>query len=133
MRKLFILTTFICSFMMSSVANAEWTKITASRTGDTHYVDFDRIKRHDDKVYYWRLNDYLKPTSSGTLSYKAYYEAECGRFRLKFLTDSYYPTPMADGLPSFTNNTPDKDWHYPDPDSMSAITLKAVCNHKTMQ
>ena len=52
MKKLFILATFLSSLVMSSVVNAEWTKVGGMDGGTTHYVDFDRTKKFNGKVYY---------------------------------------------------------------------------------
>ena len=49
MKKLFILTTFLSSLMMSSMAHAEWTRVTEDSKGDIYYVDFERTKKHNGK------------------------------------------------------------------------------------
>ena len=95
MKKLLILTIFLSSLIMSSVAYAKWTEVSKNVSGDTYYVDFERIKKHDGKVYFWRLNDYLKPTKYGDISVKIYDEAECGRFRYRSLSATFYKGPMA--------------------------------------
>jgi len=134
MKKLLILTAFLSSLIMTSVANAEWTAVGESKTaGDTYYVDFERIKKQDGKVYYWALCDYLKPSPTGVMSETIYTEAECGSFRYRWLTDTFYKGPMATGDVSSSNNTPMKNWYYPSSDSVAEIILNAVCNHKTMQ
>ena len=133
MKKLLILTTFLSSLIMTSVANAEWTKLSKDTNGNTFYVDLERIKKHDGKVYFWFLADMLKPSQTGTISYIAYSEAECGRFRWKDLTFQYYNSPMASGKISSSRNSPDKDWRYPNPNSVYEFTLNVVCNHKSMQ
>jgi hypothetical protein len=115
---------------MTSVANAEWTEVSKNVNLDTYYVDLERIKKHSGKVYYWELGDYLKPTETGTMSNKAYVEAECGRFRYRFLSQTYYKGPMASGKINVSSNTPEKDWYYPPPNSSSEDILKAACNHK---
>ena len=129
MRKLFILTTFICSLMMSSMAHAEWTKVTENDTGDSSYVDFERIRKHNGKVYFWRMSDYLKPTKRGVLSGKIYHEAECDQFRLRYLSGTFYKSPMGEGAINSSVNTPQKGWTYPPPESVFEVILKAVCNH----
>jgi hypothetical protein len=48
--------------------------------GNTHYVDFERIKKHDGYVYWWDLTDLLKPNEYGILSGKAYKQGDCKSF-----------------------------------------------------
>lgn len=134
MRRLLIITTiFLSSLIMTSLAHAEWTQAAKSVTGNTFYVDWERIKKHDGKVYYWRLLDYLKPTIDGDISSKTYFEAECGRFRFRYLNATFYTGPMGEGTVSTSVNTPEKDWRYPSPNSVDESILKAVCNYKSMQ
>ena len=130
MKQLLIITIFLSSMMMSSVAYSKWTEVAKNVDGDTYYVDFERIKKHDGKVYYWILNDYLKPTKYGAISSKIYTEAECGRFRVRLLNVTFYKGPLASGTINSSDNTPAKDWGYPKHDSSSEDILKAVCNHK---
>lgn len=133
MKKLLIITTFLSSLIMSSVAHAEWTKVAENKSGDIFYVDFERIKKRDGKVYYWELGNLLKPTKNGMKSGRIYVEAECGRFRYRWLNTMFYNGPMASGKISSSSNTPKKDWNYPPPNSSAEDKLKAVCNHKSMQ
>ena len=133
MRKLFILTILISSFMMSSIAHAEWTKVSQTVSGDKLYVDFTRIKQSNGRIYFWQLMSYSKPSQFGDQSSMVFYEVECEPFRFKYLADSYYPSPMAKGNPSTENNQPDKNWRYPKPKTSSESVLKTVCNHKSMQ
>jgi hypothetical protein len=131
MKPLLIITTiFLSSLMMASVANAKWTEVGKNVSGNTYYVDFERIKKHNGRVYYWYLHDRLKPTSEGTMSSKIYSEVECGRLRDRFLNQFYYNGPMASGEIIHSDSISEKDWDYPSPDSVSEFILKAVCNHK---
>ena len=123
---------------MTYVANAEWTKVSKNLTGDTFYVDLERTKKHDGKVYFWQLADYFKPykygnISVGMMSFKTYVEAECGRFRFRNLSGTSYKGSMGTGTVITSANTPDKDWSYPSPNSAGEFKLKAVCNHKSMK
>ena len=132
MKKLLILTTFLSSLIMSSVAYAKWTEVGKSVNGTTYYIDFERIKKHDGKVYFWRLTDFLKP-NYGDLSARTYVEAECGPFRLRNLNYKFYEGPMASGKISTSKNTPNADWTYPGPGSVKEAIVNAVCNYKSMQ
>ena len=130
MRKLtLILTTLIFSLMFSpSTSFAEWKKVGENVDGTTFYVDFERIRKHDGYVYYWELIDYLKPTKYGVLSSKIYHQVDCKKLRYKWLSYSSHKEPMGGGTGEI-DNTPDKDWNYPPPDSSGEIILKTVCQY----
>ena len=132
MRKLtLILTTLIFSVMFSpSTSFAGWKKVSENVDGDTFYVDFERIRKHDGYVYYWELMDLLKPTKeTGYWSVKTYIQGDCKKFRLKWLSMSFHKGPMGGGETSEIDNTPDKEWRYPPPDSVSEYVLKTVCQY----
>ena len=116
--------------MLSSVAHAEWTKVVNRVNGDSYYVDFKRVSKHKGFVYFWYLEDYLKPTKYGDLSGKFYKEGDCVRFGYKFLYVSLHTKPMGEGTPSSTNNNPAKERSYPPPDSVMEGVLGAVCAYK---
>ena len=131
MKKLLILTTFLSSLMMTSVANAEWTKV-AGNVNASFYLDFERVRKHDGKIFYWELIDLKKPSENGNLSFKVYSEAECGAFRSRYLSHTSYKGPMGAGE-SLLDNNQTKNWYYPSPNSTNELVLKIVCNHKRMQ
>jgi len=112
----------------SSTSFAGWTKVSEN-VGATFYVDFERIRKHDGYVYFWELIDFLKPDEYGTLSGKSYIQGDCKKFRFNILSDSYHKEPMGGGEIDETLNPPDKEWHYPPPDSPSEIILKSVCQY----
>ena len=41
--------------MFSSNSFAEWVKVTRTVNGDTFYVDYERIRKHDGFVSFWML------------------------------------------------------------------------------
>ena len=129
MKKLALLATLLFSVMFSSASYAEWTKVSSSGNGaSTFYVDFERIRKVDGYVYYWVLNDLLKP-ELGDLSVKVYFQGDCKLFRVKRLSASFYTQPMGEGTPSTIINKPKKEWVYPSPNSVYEGILKSVCDH----
>ena len=72
--------------MFTSTSFARWTKVAWDNRGHTFYVDFDRIKKHDVLVYFWYLDDYLKPDKFGDLSVKSYRDGDCNLFWVKTLS-----------------------------------------------
>ena len=114
--------------MFSSTSFAGWTKVGKSVRGDTFYVDFERIRKVDGYVYWWRLTDYLKPTQFGDLSSKVYHQGDCKLFRWKRLSASYHTQPMGEGQPSTTGVSKNQQWNYPPPNSVIETILKKVCS-----
>ena len=95
--------------------------------GDTFYVDFERIKKHDGYFYYWILRDYLVPGEySRDLSSKVYHQGDCKLFRYKTLSYSFHKEPMGGGTDVV--KYPDKQWTYSPPNSSFETVLKKVCN-----
>ena len=125
---LLIFTLLFTSVFFSSPSYAGWTKLGENVDGDTYYIDYESIRKHDGFVYFWRLSDYLKPTKYGDLSSKVYRQVDCKLFRFKVLSDSYHTQPMGMGTPSTSSNKPDKEWEYPFPASANHFTLKSICS-----
>ena len=123
-----LLLALALTVMVSSPASAAWTRVIQDAGGNTWYVDFDRIKKHDGYVYYWELVDYLKPDESGTLSSQAYIQSDCGRFRFKILATSFHKQPMGGG--SSTKNNENLPWLDTKGDQIGETVLKRVCAHK---
>jgi len=113
--------------MFSSTSFAEWTMVTKGVKGDTFYVDFERIRKHDGYVFYWRLFDYLKPDEYGDVSEKNYVQVDCKLFRFKILSGSFHKEPMGEGTPE-TITVENPQWDYPSPDSVNESLTESVCN-----
>ena len=128
MNRYTLLLTFLLSLMFSSPSYSAWMKFGESVRGNTFYVDFERIRKVDGYVYYWILTDLLKPTKSGDLSFKIYYQGDCKLFRYKYLSYSFHKEPMGGGT-GRVDNVSDKNWQYPPPNSNIELALKSVCNH----
>ena len=124
---LLILALLFSAAMYSSPVRAEWTRVIENMNGDTFYVDFERIRKHDGYVYYWDLLNNLKPTETGVLSSKAYIQADCKLFSYKNLSLSVYKEPMGNGT-SDTFNPPDIGWQYAIPNTSRETILKLVCS-----
>ena len=65
MKTLALILAFTFSVMFPSPSFAEWKKVGSNVDGDTFYVDFDRIRKHDGYVYCGQLFDLLKPSPQG--------------------------------------------------------------------
>lgn len=91
-------------------------------------MDFDRIRKHNGFVYFWSLNDYLKPNTEGSFSGVVYKEVDCKVFRFRYLSDKYFKGQMGRGEYNGGSDKADKDWRYPSPNSVSETVLKSVCS-----
>ena len=92
MKPLLILAMLISSLFITSVANAEWTKVVKGKNnGATIYIDFDRIRKTGIKTYFWKLVDYM--LENGKLTPSANFELRYNsRGSLNQIT-SYADTP----------------------------------------
>lgn len=117
----------VCRF----VKNGEWkwTKVsTDGGSGNTVYVDFDRIRKHDGYVYFWNMFDLVEPDPWGHFSTTIYNQGDCKLFRFKRLSWSFHKEPMGGGTGE-TDNRPDEEWTYPPPDPVDETVLKTVCEY----
>ncbi len=127
MKKLILLTIFVFTLAFSSSASfAEWKKVSENAQGTAFFVDFDRIRQHEGYVYYWELQNFLKPDEGGNMSFKIYIQGDCNLFRFKFLSFTTHREPMGRGIAK--NYPPSEKWAYPPPTSFGEVDLKAVCS-----
>ena len=110
-----------------SVSNAEWTEITENVHGTTFYVDFERIQKNGEYVYFWDLLDRVKPTKHGTLSLISFIEGNCNMFGYRYLQISSYTESMGRGTRSNFDSSP-SEWKYASPNSTVEFVLKTVCD-----
>ena len=119
----------IALLMFSSTSSAEWTKVMEDSLGNTHYIDFDRIRVVDGYVYFWDITDTLKPELTFSSS-SAYRQVDCKLFRDKLLSIFFHKEPMAGGTGRHVSPTGEyANWYYPTPESVRAKMLLTVCNH----
>ena len=124
MKKLLIL---LFSILISFNSYGEWVEISKSSvSGDTFYIDDETINERGGYVYYWILQDSLKPDDFGNKSAKAYYEGDCIVKRLKYLSLTFYTQPMGGG--NYTSESVGNEWEYPSPDSIGEGLLDYVCD-----
>jgi hypothetical protein len=129
MKKLTLILSLIFTVTLSSPSYAEWTRVGESVDGTIFYVDFERIRKHGEYVYYWVATDYLKPTEYGDLSSKEYIQGDCKLFKVMRLSISFHTQPMGKGTPSTTiTHNLKKEWIYPSPNSSTEHILKSVCS-----
>jgi hypothetical protein len=130
--KRMILAALVGVVMFSSTSFAEWKKVSKNVNG-TAYVDFERIKKHDEYVHFWQLTDYLKPSEQEILSIKKYIQGDCKKFRYEWLNFWFYKEPMGEGNAGGMGlREGNEGWKYPLPDTSIETVLKAACQHAGM-
>ena len=145
MNRVTLILTFLLSLMFSSPSYSEWAQVTEDANGNTHYVDFERIRKHDGYVYHWvltdnlepdevdgyvywwSLTDNLEPDEDGYLSCKTYHRGDCKLFRYKSLSMSFHKDPMGRGTGD-SDSPKNPEWEYPPPNSAIEDNLKSVCS-----
>ena len=108
MKKLLIL---LFSILISFNSYGEWTKIAESNFGDTYYVDYETIKKNNEYLYYWQLDDYLEPLSDADgpkFSSILMYKVDCDSLSYKRLTATFYSGQMGKGTSKTISI--DDDW-----------------------
>ena len=128
MKTLLTIFTLVFTVMFSSTSFAGWTEVGKGvKSGNTYYVDFERIRKHDGYVYWWTLGDFLKPDKDGDLSGQSYYQGDCKLFRYKELSTVGHKQPMGrDTGKSYNRKNP--EWEYASPNSVSETMLRKVCS-----
>ena len=112
--------------MFTLSSHAKWTKVSQGLV-KIEYIDFEKIKRRDGYVYFWQLQDYLKPTKYGILSSKIYNQGDCKLIRYKNLSFVVHKQSMGRG---WWRTSPRRkpEWRYPSPGTAMDEVLKKVCN-----
>jgi hypothetical protein len=126
MKNLFFILTLLFSLTITSVSYAEWTLTAEEKvSGDSYYVDFERIRKADGYHYFWMLVDLVKPDEYGDLSIKNYRQVDCKSFRFKDLQFEGFKASMGAG--SGKSYEIEEKWYYPNPNSVNEIVLNYVC------
>ena len=135
MNKLGIIAAAVASTVaLASPVFAEWTEVAKGteigvNSGNTYYIDFDTVKENNGYVYYWDLEDLLKPDSDGDLSYKSLNEVDCDIPRKsRILSEIWYAQPMASGSTSGSAKLSD-EYNHSSPNSVAEIMTNAACDY----
>ena len=131
MKKRLVITLLLSSVLFSSPSYGEWThSFTHPKFGYDVYIDFDKIKKRGDKVFFWTLSDLLTPTSTGKMSLKYLVRGDCNNFYFKDLTSTSYVLPMGEGYGESRNLSNIVTWETPSTtgNNMKSV-IKSVCNY----
>ena len=116
-------------FTLNCFADFNWKKIGSNINGNVFYVDTSSLKRVGNNVFYFVMNDYVKPNEFGDLSNRIYMEVNCINLDYRFLKDFYYQEPMGNGEPSTIFDKEGK-WEVTSEGSIGKSIRKFVCNYK---
>ncbi len=128
MKKLLTLTVLLYSLIFSPVSFGEWSPVVTGGSGSISYVDFDRIRKNNGFVYFWRLVDYPEPISGEYLSVKSYHKGDCELLRHQYLSTGWYKQSMGKGELGVSDNFENPSWDYPPPNSTSEVILEIICD-----
>jgi len=95
MKKPIILFSILISFSAYGgwFSSDSGLKKVSNSLGNAYYIDTDTIKEYSGYVYYWYLEDFIKPEYR-SMSSKSYIQADCNRFQYKTLSVIFYKQPM---------------------------------------
>lgn len=110
--------------MFSPTTFAEWTEISKNDYGK-FYVDFDRVKKGEEYVYWWELGDFNKEYTEDFRSYIVHVQGDCKLYRYKFIYMETYSSQMGKG--DMLEKSSEDNWRYPIPKTSTEEILKSVC------
>ena len=126
MKKITILLVIIFSFLFSTTSWGDWELVAMSKNGIKFYYDKDRVRKSGKFIYFWGLQDFIKPNKNGDLSATVYTELDCSILRFKWLNLQTYKNSMGEG--EITRDfTPDDVWKYPRPKSTWESMYNYIC------
>jgi hypothetical protein len=125
MRQYFLGLLILLFTTFNTPVLAEWTEVGEGVGGNIYYVDFEGVRERNGSVFYWVLQDHLRPDEYGSFSASAYYQGDCGLFRYQTLSTTFFDEPMGQGKGIRQNSR--GGWDYPPPESMMESILQKVC------
>ena len=125
MKKIFLIisvTLFFCNSVF-----ADWEKFGDAEEGAVYYVEKDTIIKESGYIYFWKMVDYTKPfLDSNFYSAKVYIKGDCKVKKIKTLTYVFYTGKKGTGE-SEQQESVNKNWKYPTPESIDYSLLKKLC------
>ena len=125
MKKLLIL---LFSILISFNSYGEWTEISENVNGTKYYIDYETIKKNNEYLYYWQLDDYLEPLSDADgprFSSILMYKVDCDSLSYKRLTATFYSGQMGKGTSKTISG--DDDWKNTQSGSAGSFIRNELC------
>ena len=125
MKKIFLIIS-VTLFFYNSVF-ADWVKLGEVERGGEYFVEKDTIIKESGYIYFWKMVDYTKPfLDSNFYSAKVYIKGDCKVKKIKTLTYVFYTGKKGTGE-SEQQESVNKNWKYPTPESIDYSLLKKLC------
>ena len=122
--------TLLLLLMVSPNVFAEWTRVISSKDGkNTFYINFETIKRKDNKVKMWELVDF-KTVEQGSLSSLNRNEYDCEEETTRTLDLYYYSGNMKNGEIVISQSNIKEEPSSIRPDTIESVFYKIACNKK---
>lgn len=121
------LAFLLSTLLLSTPSYADWTYIGTNAAGDKLHLDADRLRKHNGLIYFWDLEDFIKPTDGG-LSAMTYRRGDCNTMGYNYLSISVYEQPMGKGKTVTSSNYNDEDWIYAKPGSIGEFVMRNACD-----
>ena len=96
--------------------------------GNIFFIDKISLKKEGDKVFFIKLHEYSDFNDYGEKSSIIHHEADCSKFRIKYLKDFYYKLPMGKGEVSFFGDQESK-WIEAKEDTLLSSFINFVCSY----
>ena len=126
-KKQFVIFSLLLSTaMFPTLSFGEWVKSAESEDG-SFYINLSDIRKDDEYVYWWQLNDLIEP-NKGILSATTFHQTDCLWFRTKYLRGKVYKANMADGTAEREYDYEDPRWIYPAGHLQGQI-MQDVCDY----
>ncbi len=127
MKKLSIILILLFSVMFSFNCFAKWEYLTRDINDNTFYLDYERIRKVDNFIYFWVLTNFSSIDKFGELSTIYYREGDCKLFRDRDLEVRGFTKSMGKGImkqykPEIT------EFETPFPNTVNERILNVICN-----
>ena len=96
--------------------------------GNYFFIDKISLKKEGDKVFFIKLHEYSDFNDYGEKSSIIHHEADCLKFKIKYLKDFYYKLPMGKGEVSFFGDQESK-WIEAKEDTLLSSFINFVCSY----
>jgi len=129
MNKIYTFLPILVSLLtFSSHSNGGWSYYGSSDIGGEFFIDYDRIRKKGDYIYFWVLRNYLEPDQWGDMSSMSYRKVSCQVPRKeKELQSVTYDQHFGKGNITKTMSS-EEDWKYPVPNSIREDHMNIVCS-----
>ena len=129
MKKLLIFFIFLFSGISNTYSSDfEWEQVLKTDEGNIFFIDKNSINKKKDKVFFIKLHEYSVINDFGEKSSIIHHQADCSKFRIKYLKDFYYKLPMGKGELSYFGDEESK-WIEAKEDTILSSFINFVCNY----